>query len=244
MTEVTSDAVTSSTGVTSSLETAELEDLPLVKPLNQARETGVKDEGELGLFSRGQVGTHTETSSIPLFQTSAGKSKPSSQQHGRKLLIQVVDDDDEEEEKENGTKTRDEGEGTWATAATRRFTPPGTTPHDDLIIEELDPLNSSTSERQEIAPSGGRKEEEGGWVGGASLFEEAGRVPENILHEFDTYMQRAAEKEELAEAEKVWRLAEKAGSTLEEDKVDLDEDTKIKLRERVRSTVDSSSLCF
>ena len=209
---------------------------------------GVKDEGERGLFSRAETGAHTNTSIVPLLQANAGKSQLLSQQHGRKLLIQVVNGDEEEEEEMHGIKEPVEGEGTWATAASNRSAVPSTHPQDDLLIEDLDPLDGtqalSAPESQEQASIGERKEEGGGEEEHPSLLLEAGRVAENILHEFDAYKQRVAEKEEWSEEERVWRLAEKGGSTLAEDKLDLDEDTKRRLRERVRSTVDTSSLCF
>ena len=47
--------------------------------------------------------------------------------------------------------------------------------------------------------------------------------------------------------EKIWRLAEKAGSTLPEDHIELDTDTKLEVKDRLKMAaglIDKVSLAF
>ena len=47
--------------------------------------------------------------------------------------------------------------------------------------------------------------------------------------------------------EKIWRLAEKAGSTLPEDRIELDTDTKLEVKDRLKMAaglIDKVSLAF
>ena len=50
----------------------------------------------------------------------------------------------------------------------------------------------------------------------------------------------------LSREEKIWRLAEKAGSTLPEDRIELDTDTKLWVKDQLKTAglIDKVSLAF
>ena len=50
----------------------------------------------------------------------------------------------------------------------------------------------------------------------------------------------------LSREEKIWRLAKKAGSTLPEDRIELDTDTKLRVNDRLKTAglIDKVSLAF
>ena len=222
------------------------EELPVIKPLIEEQTNNVVDE-QPGLFSMGQPNRQT-TTSVPLLEVMSSCNQPPPQQ-GRKMVIQVVD-----EEEENKTWAATVSKPTASTESQEKLTiedldtcdvpavdiptsPPfsGHTDDKEAGGEKEKPLVSSSTSEHDIDVD---KEEDIPW------FEQAGKVPESILHEYDTRQQRIREKTDLAEEDLVWKLAGEVGSTLEEDKVELDEETTRKLRETVIKSRDSTSLCF
>ena len=129
---------------------------------------------------------------------------------GRKIFIELVEED--------------EDSTSWATIVSSSKLPSVSQDEQQLIVEDLQDHSTEHDQHELVATAA------------VPWFEEAGRVPDGILHEYDTHQQLSA----TGEGDQVWTMALKAGSTLEEDKVELDDITKRKLKERV----DSTSLCF
>lgn len=202
------------------------EDIPLIKPKNDEN-TATSQEG---VFSRAPPAEPTLSNSISLI-TADTNSKATPVPQGKKLLIQLVDEEEHENPSTDDSASVNSDKGIWATTKHSKDTVPSNKPNDDILVEDLETtaLGSDTDKE---------------------LFELAGKVPEQILQDYDV----AAEKYERALSEqgedkltredRVWGLAAKLGSTLDEDQVELDEKTKSRLKARVASTVDSSSLCF
>ena len=140
---------------------------------------------------------------------------------GKKMLIELVEQD------ENSGST-------WATIVDSSNNKPGVSQDDLLVVEDLDSTNQQDPHHKEAVPLVSIDQPDPHHKEAVPWFEEAGKVPDSVLQEYDTHSA-------AGEEDKVWNMALKAGSTLEQDEIELDEATKRRLKQRVQ---DSTSLCF